>query len=79
MAVHIFRAGLTGKLLFPEEILSYISFRSTTIYSTTIYLLKKKKRINLYPYEQEWKIKTYKRQASIIAHHKQARAQRQEE
>lgn len=44
MAVHIFRAGLTGKLLFPEEILSYISFRSTTIYSTTIYLLKKKKR-----------------------------------
>lgn len=39
MAVHIFRAGLTGKLLFPEEILFYINFRSTAIY-----LLKKPKQ-----------------------------------
>lgn len=38
MAVHIFRVCLAGMLLFPEAILYYITFRSTTIY-----LLKKKK------------------------------------
>lgn len=76
MAVHIFRVGLTGKLLFPEEILSYINFRSTAIY-----LLKKKKRkkkTNLYPKEQEWKKKNCTKAGK---HHytPQARAQRQEE
>lgn len=31
MAVHIFRAGLAGRLLFPRAILSDASFRSTGI------------------------------------------------
>lgn len=64
MAVHIFRVGLTGKLLFPEEILSYINFRSTAIY-----LLKKKKERKkpIYiPKSRNGKKKLYKsRQASL--------------
>lgn len=75
MAVHIFRVRLAGTLLFPEAILSYITFRSTTIY---LFKKKKIKIINLY---QESVLlntllsagieKKYKRQVSIHTTYRQ--------
>lgn len=82
MAVHIFRVRLAGTLLFPEAILSYITFRSTTIY-----LFKKKKNKNYQFISRECSTKHTPisrdrkkiQKASINTHNIQAMMQRQEE